>query len=65
MKLLTMADLKPAKGIGYSRVHIYRLIAAGNFPKPISLSANRVAFIESGIDDWLIARVAERDEEAA
>lgn len=61
MKLLSMADLKPEKGISYSRPHLYRLINAGKFPRPVKLGEARVAFVESEIDDWLQERVAERD----
>ena len=32
-----------------------------NFPKPISLGANSVGFIEDEVDEWLAARAAERD----
>ena len=61
MKLISMAELKPVKGIVYSRPHLYRLIHAGAFPKPIKLGGNRIAFVESEIDGWLDAKVAARD----
>ena len=64
MKLLSLADLKP-KGIRYSRVHIYRLIKHGEFPRPVRLGKNRVAFVESEIEAWLNAKVAERDAATA
>ena len=60
-RLLTMAQLKPEKGIPYSRPHLYRLIDDRKFPAPIRLSENRIAFLESEIDAWLDARIAERD----
>jgi prophage regulatory protein len=54
----------PDKGIYFSGVWLRQLIAEGKFPKPIRLSANRVAFVESEIDEWLRARAAERDDAA-
>jgi len=59
-----MAQLRPEKGIPYSRPHLYRLIDDGKFPAPIRLSENRVAFLENEIDVWLEARIAERDSRA-
>jgi prophage regulatory protein len=65
MKLLGINELTAAKGVPFSRPHLYRLIAARKFPKPVRLGENRVAFIESEIDEWLEARIRERDQEAA
>lgn len=65
MKLLAMDELKSAKGIPYSRAHLWRLIKSGQFVAPIKLGANRVAFIEAEIDAWIEARTTERDERAA
>lgn len=59
--LLSYADLREKKGIPFSRVHIWRMIEAGDFPKPIHLSKQRKAWIESEIDDWIAAKVAERE----
>ena len=33
-----------------------------NFPKPVRLGKNSVAFIEAEIETWMDARIAERDE---
>ena len=65
MKLLSMGKLKPEKGIDYSRPHLYRLIAAGKFPKPIHTYEKRIAFVESEIDAWIRSRIAARDAVAA
>lgn len=37
----------------YSAVHIRRLIADGEFPKPVKLGKRRAAFAEQDILDWL------------
>ena len=39
-----------------SRSTIYRQIAAGSFPSPYSLSANRSGWLETEIDDWCNTR---------
>lgn len=36
-----------------SRATIYRLIAKGNFPTPIKVSTQRVAWPESAVHDWM------------
>jgi prophage regulatory protein len=53
VKLLDFKDLRPMKGINYSRDHLRRKASAGEFPKPISLSAHRIAWSEASIDSWL------------
>jgi prophage regulatory protein len=40
---------------------IYAMMAAGKFPKPIALSANTRGWIEAELDEFLRARIAERD----
>ena len=45
----------------FSPAHIARMEKAGHFPKRVRLSQGRVGWIESEVDDWLKARVAERD----
>lgn len=61
MKLLSIDELKPEKGIRYSRPHIYRLIKAKKFPKPVPLGENCVGFVEAEIDAWITAKITERD----
>ena len=55
MRFLRLAEVK--NRVGYGRASIYRLIAAGQFPKPHSLGARAVAWLESEIDAWIEARV--------
>lgn len=43
--------------VPYSRATIYRLITAGLFPRPYSLGARAVAWLESEVDAWIAARV--------
>jgi prophage regulatory protein len=43
--------------IGLSRSSIYLRIAEGSFPKPVSLGARAVGWLESDIQEWLRQRV--------
>ena len=61
LRLLSYADLKPVKGIPYCASHLWRLWKAGKFPAPLRISTNRTAWLESDIDSWIAARVADRD----
>jgi prophage regulatory protein len=55
IRVLTWPEVK-AKGIPYSRMHVDRLEKAGNFPARVQLSAHRVAWLESEIDEWILSR---------
>jgi prophage regulatory protein len=52
---LTFRDLKE-RGVPFSRVHIRRLAARGQFPQPRQLSARRVAWIASEVAAWIASR---------
>ena len=64
MKLLDYAGLQD-RGVTYSRAQLWRLWTTGKFPKPVKLSQSRNAWVASEVDDWIAARVAERDGAAA
>jgi prophage regulatory protein len=40
---------------GLSRSTIYLKISQGTFPKPVSLGARAVGWLESQLDEWLSA----------
>jgi prophage regulatory protein len=64
MKLLSYDELKPEKGITYSKTQLWRLEKEGRFPRRVSLTGNpngRYCWIESEIDKWISERIAERD----
>lgn len=48
-----------------SRTTIWYKIKSGEFPKTVYLGGIRKAFVKSEIEEWIEARVAERDELAA
>jgi prophage regulatory protein len=43
--------------VGLRRASIYQHITKGSFPKPISLGARAVGWLESDIDGWIAARI--------
>jgi prophage regulatory protein len=61
MRVLGYRGLKEKKGIPFSRQWIVKLVALGKFPAPIKLGEQSVAFVEAEIDEWLDARIRERD----
>jgi prophage regulatory protein len=65
MKLLSYNDLKPQRGIDYTRDHLRAKVKAGEFPAPISLSEGRIAWIEQEIDAWIEQRAALRKTKQA
>jgi prophage regulatory protein len=65
MKLITYLELRDKKGIAYQRDHLRRKCQADEFPKPVSLSARRIAWVEQEVDDWLAERAAGRDQKPA
>jgi prophage regulatory protein len=62
MRLLDRDDLN-AKGIRFSRAQLHRLVTAGDFPRPVKIGKNRNAWVESEIDAFIEAKIAERDAE--
>jgi prophage regulatory protein len=66
MKLLDYRQLKPEKGVSYSREHLARLIKAQRFPSPVVLSTDdrgtpkRIAWLEAEIDAWIADAAAKR-----
>ena len=63
MKLLTKRQLR--EKVGYSNVHIQRLIEANRFPAPLKPEGKmgRSLWLESEIDDWIMQKVIERDSQ--
>lgn len=59
MKLLSKKEVR--ERVKYSFAHIDRLEKEGRFPKRVRLGPQRVAWVETEIDDWIAALVAKRD----
>lgn len=50
------------RGITFTRVHLNRLIKAGDFPAPVRLGGNSIAWVESEIEDWAARKAASREQ---
>jgi prophage regulatory protein len=53
--ILRLPAVKAA--IGLSRGTIYLRIAEGTFPRPVSLGARAVGWLQSDIEEWLRQRI--------
>jgi prophage regulatory protein len=61
-RLITKAEL--CRIVPYTPQHILRLEKRGLFPRRVRLGANRVGWLLVEIEQWIAARVAERDAAA-
>ena len=62
-RILRLKHVEEKTGLKHS--FIYQQIAAGRFPRSIKLGPKARGWLESEIDQYIAARVAERDQEAA
>lgn len=58
MKALKIKDVVEKVSLGQST--IYKMVSLGTFPRPFQIAPNRVAWVESEIDDWLIECASQR-----
>jgi prophage regulatory protein len=58
--LIPYDDLR-AKGIRYSKPHLWRLEKAGKFPRRVPIGAARYGYVEAEIDDFITGLIAARD----
>lgn len=56
--VLTETDL--LRQLGISRTTLWRLRKKGEFPEPISLSANRHGYLRSEIEHWIALKAGNR-----
>lgn len=61
MKILAYDELRPSKGVPYSKVQLWRLEKAKKFPKRVPLGPGRHGWAEHEIDAWIKDRIAARD----
>ncbi len=55
--ILRLPSVKTRTGL--SRSTIYLRVAEGRFPRPISLGARAVGWIDSEVEEWLTGRIEE------
>ena len=60
MKFLRLPEVKSRTG--FSRSSIYLFVQNGTFPRPVRIGGRAVAWLETEIDEWIKARLAEREE---
>lgn len=60
-KLVDFKGIKAIHGIHFSRTHLTRMEIEKQFPRRVSLGANRVAWVESEIVAWAAEKIAARD----
>lgn len=59
MRIIRLKDVIDSTGLGRST--IYKYIADGLFPKPISLGVRCVGWVEAEVYDWILVRIKARD----
>ncbi len=47
--------------VGISKANIYRRMGKQDFPSPVSLGANSVAWVESEVDAWIKSNISRRN----
>lgn len=62
-RFLRRAQVEDVTGLSTST--IYEKMAKGDFPKPVNLSPQRVAWLEDEVANWQAERLAQRDQAAA
>lgn len=63
-RLISHDDLK-AKGIPYSKVHLWRLEKRDVFPKRVPIGASRYGYVESEIDAYVADLIKARSATGA
>lgn len=63
IRLIDYRELK-ARGICFSKPHLWRKEKAGTFPKRVYIGAKSHGWLESEIDEWITERAASRGTEA-
>ena len=60
MRIIRLSEVLASTGLARSTV--YKYVADGSFPKPVSLGDRAVGWVESEVQDWVLARIEERDQ---
>lgn len=62
MRLIKLEEVKRKTTL--SRTSIYKLVVENMFPKPVTAIGRSRAWVEEEVDDWIRARIAERNGSA-
>lgn len=60
MRILKLKEVMDCTAL--SRSTIYKYVSEERFPKPISLGERSVGWLDSEVEEWILAKIAERDE---
>jgi len=60
MRILRLKEVIDTTGL--ARSTIYKYVAEGRFPAPIALSERCSGWVLSEVEDWILAKIEERDE---
>jgi len=60
MRIIRLKEVMDSTGL--ARSTIYKYVAEGSFPGPISLGDRCVGWLEAEVQEWILARVEERDK---
>jgi len=63
MRIMRLKEVIEKTGLAKSTV--YNLISQGKFPKQIDLGARSVGWVDTEIEDWLLAKIELRDIEGS
>ncbi len=61
MRFMKLKEVMQTTGL--ARSTIYKHIADGTFPKPVSLGGRSVAWIDNEVDDWMLEKIEQRDND--
>lgn len=59
MRIIRLKDVIDSTGL--ARSTIYKYITEDVFPKPVSLGERSVGWVEGEVQDWILARIEDRD----
>ena len=59
MRIIRLKEVIDSTGL--ARSTIYKYIAEGTFPKPVSLGDRCVGWVDSEVHEWIQARIEERN----
>lgn len=60
MRLIRLKEVLHLTGL--ARSSIYKLIASGEFPDSVNLGDRSVAWVESEVQEWVLAKISKRDQ---
>jgi len=60
MRIISLKEVMDLTSL--ARSTIYKYVALGTFPLPLSVGECCVRWLESEVHEWILERIAERDE---